>query len=88
MPFTPFTLVVFLGGAPGDQLHAARNLALTAVMRQKMDMIGGDDVIEHTQAIAFPGLKQPLPPALAVSGELEQKFLLMAAVREMPDIAR
>jgi len=51
-------------------------------------MIRRDGVIQHAQAVALPGLKQPVPPALAVPEELEQEFLLVAAVRNMPDVAR
>ena len=36
-PFTPFALVVFLGGSPSDQLHALGNDTLVGVFHQEMN---------------------------------------------------
>ena len=51
-----------------------------------MNMVGRDDVSEHTQPKPFRGLKQPLPPAPAVTREFQEKRTVMTPVREMPDV--
>jgi len=43
----PFALVVFLGSATGNQLHALGNDVRACVFNQKMNVIGCDHVIEH-----------------------------------------
>ena len=50
-----------------------------------LQLIGSDGVIDHAQTIAFLGFKEPSHPCLPVSGKLEQKLLLMAAVGDRPN---
>jgi hypothetical protein len=51
-------------------------------------MIRGQHVVEHTQAEPFLGFEKPLEPSAPVSAKLEQKFLFVAAVRNMPNTSR
>ena len=51
-------------------------------------MIGGHHVIEEAQAEAFPGFKQPVQIPVAVACEFQQKALLMAAMGDVPELAR
>ena len=82
-----FALVEFLGGPSGNQLHALRYHFITGIENQQVDMVRGGDVIQYAKAKALSRLEQPMPPAIPVSGEFEQKFLLVTAVRDMPDVA-
>ena len=43
--------------------------------------------VQTPEAEAFLGLKEPSYPPAAVLGKLEKKFLFVAPVCEMPDIA-
>jgi len=45
-----------------------------------MDMIGGYDVVQHTQSISLFGFIQPMSPTNTVFGKLKEKFLLMTTV--------
>ena len=49
-------------------------------------MVGSNRVVENVEPIALLRLEQPLQPALTVSRELEKKRLLMATVRNVPDL--
>jgi hypothetical protein len=51
-------------------------------------MIGRHHIVEHTQTEAFLSFEKPLQISAAVPGKLEQEFLFVAAVRNMPDTAR
>jgi hypothetical protein len=53
-----------------------------------VNVVGGHHVIEHTQAITLLCLEKPLEITAAVPGKLEQEFLFVAPVRNMPDITR
>jgi hypothetical protein len=53
-----------------------------------MDVIGGNGVIEHPQALALLDFKEPSHACLPVSGKLEQKLFLMAPVGNMPNVTR
>jgi hypothetical protein len=46
-----------------------------------MNVVGGDHVIQHTQAKTFPGFKKQAHPALSIPGKFQQKLLLMTAMR-------
>src|SRR5574341_993635 len=83
---SPSALIVFLGRASRDELHRAGDLASSLIPDQEMNIVGRDDVIEHTQPKPFRGLKQPLPPAPAVTREFQEKRTLMTPVRDMPDV--
>jgi len=45
---------------------------------------GGHRIVEYAQTVALPGLKEPLKPPVAISGELETEFLLMAPMGNLP----
>jgi len=49
-------------------------------------MVGGDNVVQHAQAEALLCLEQPVEPPPAVTGELEKKFFLVAAMGNVPDV--
>jgi hypothetical protein len=51
-----------------------------------VDVIGSDGVVENIQPIALLRLEQPLNPSLPVPRKLEKKLLLMAPVRNVPDL--
>jgi len=85
---TILALIVCSGRAAGDELHAPSNLVVTALAHEKMDVVGGDDVIEHAQAEALPRLAQPAQIAASVTRELEQERPVVAAVRDVPELAR
>jgi len=51
-------------------------------------VIRGHHVVEHAQAKALLCLEKPLEITAAVPGKLEQEFLLVAAVRNMPNTSR
>ncbi len=52
----------------------------------QMDVVGGDDVIQHAQPVPLRGLEEPLPPAPAVARELQEEVALMTPVGDMPDV--
>jgi hypothetical protein len=52
-PLPSFALVVFLSGAAGNQLHTAGDNVWAGVFDQKMDMIAGDNVIQHRRPKRF-----------------------------------
>lgn len=53
-----------------------------------MDVVGSYNIVQDTEAITRPGFEQPVPPATTVFPELQQEFLLVTAVRDVPDISR
>lgn len=81
-------LIELLGGSPGDQLQALWDDIRPVIDHQQMDMIGGDHVVEYTQAKAFLGFKEPGMPAPPVPGEFQKKFLFVATVGNMPHLPR
>ena len=83
-----FALIEFLGSSAGDQLKAAWDDLRTIIDDQKVDMIGGDNIVEYSQTKTFPGLKQPRLPAPSVLGEFQEKFLFVATVSNMPYLPR
>src|SRR5690625_7918820 len=81
-----FAPVVGLGGAPG-KLHASGDLSLPLVRHQQVNMIGRNDVVQHTQSVAFPGFEQPTAPRPPIPKELEQELLPMTTVGDVPGVA-
>jgi hypothetical protein len=47
-------------------------IAPALIMHQQMDVVRGDDVIEHTQNVALFGLEEPRHPAMVVAGEFRR----------------
>ena len=68
---SPFAVVVFLGYASRDQLHAFRYATTLGIANQQVDVVRRDDVIEDRQAIALSRLVQPVTPTCAVPLETE-----------------
>src|SRR5581483_10550749 len=86
--FPPFAPVVFLPSTPGDKLHALGNDLSPGVFDQRMYVIGCDNVIQDAQTEAPSCLKDPMQIAAPIARELQEKFPLMAAMRDVPDMAR
>jgi hypothetical protein len=82
-----FSLVVFLRGAPRNELHALGNNVRACVLDQQVDMIGRDHVIEYAQTKALLGFEKPMEITATITRELQEKFSLMTAVRDMPDVS-
>ena len=84
-----FSLVVLLPATSSHQLHRIRNhIAPFKVIDQQMNMIGGDHVIQHTQAETFPGFEEPANPSLTIPGEFQQKLSLVTTMSEVPNLPR
>ena len=56
-PVAPFALVILLGRAASDELHALSNHVLARVFDQKMNVIRGDHIIEHAKTQALLGFE-------------------------------
>ncbi len=50
-------------------------------------MIGGNNIVEHTEAVSLFGFIEPMAPTFSVPLKLEQKLLLVATVGDVPDAA-
>ena len=84
-PFPVLPLIEFLARPSCSQLNRARNnVSFAVVSYQKVDVIGGDHVVKHTETIALLRLEEPLKVPASVPGKLEQEFFFVAAVRNMP----
>jgi hypothetical protein len=64
-------LVVFLSGAAGNQLYTAGDNVWAGVFGQKMDMVGGDHVIQHRKTEALFGFEYPAQITAPVARELQ-----------------
>lgn len=51
-----------------------------------MNVIRCNHVVEHAQTKTFPGFKKLVDVAATITLKLEEKFSLMAAVCDMPDV--
>ena len=60
------------------------------ILHQNMDRVGGDCVVQNLYLEPLPGLSiSPVSLAnepLAIVGKLQQKFLFVAPVRDVPDV--
>ena len=79
-------VIVVLGGASGDQLHALRNYVLARVLHHEMNMVGGHHVVEHAEPEALFCQKEPAQLTPSILWELEEEGFLMATVREVPNV--
>jgi hypothetical protein len=61
---------------------------MTATARHTWLDIAFDHVIEHAQTEALLRFKEPMQIAVPITGKLEEKFSLMAAVSDVPDVSR
>lgn len=50
-------------------------------------MIGSDGIVENDSSKPLPGLEKPVQPNLPVFGELQQEFLFVTTVGNMPNMA-
>src|SRR5258708_269973 len=82
------SLVVLLGSATGDELHALGDDVCSSVFDQKMNVIGCHNVIEHTKSKALLGFEKPAEITAPIACKLKEKFSLMAAVRDVPNVSR
>ena len=57
LPF--FALIEFLSGSPGAQLNAFWDDIRPAINHQQMIVIGGDHIVEYSQAKTLLGLEEP-----------------------------
>jgi hypothetical protein len=82
-------LVVLLSSTTRRQLNALRdNLSAIAVINEPMDVVGSGHVVEDDQPIPLLSLKEPAEPALAVLGKLQEEFLLVTAMGDVPHMTR
>ena len=87
MPLLP--VVVFLSRAARRQLQAAGDrIGLTLVDHEQMDVIGGDHVIQEMQTLLTARLFQPIQISSSISIESQQEILLVAPMRDVPNLAR
>jgi hypothetical protein len=90
LPKSPATLlarVKLLSDSSLYQLQRARYLVSPLVCAKQVNVIAGGYVIQNGQAIAPFCLKKPVSPAAPVAHEFQEKLSLMAAMRDMPDVA-
>jgi hypothetical protein len=83
-----FALVVFLCGATRDELHALGDDVVSRVFDQQVNVIACLDVIEDAKTEAFLRFEKPMQIASPVACKLQEKFSLMAAMRDVPEMAR
>ena len=70
--FTVSPLIILLAGPPGYELHGLGNdLMIVIDGNQKMDMIGGDHIIQNGQSKSLPGFREPAQSALTVFGKFQ-----------------
>lgn len=83
-----FAAVEFLSRLSRNQLQSSWNHLLVAIDHQQMNVVGSDGVVENIQPKTLLRLEQPLQPALAIPYELQEEFLLMATMGNVPDLSR
>lgn len=72
-------LIVFLPRSPSYQLDRVRNhLSFADISDQKVDVVRGHHIVEHTQPIALLGLEKPPQVSAPVPDEFQKKLLLVA----------
>jgi hypothetical protein len=70
-------------------LNALRdNLSAIAVINEQMDVVGSSHGIEDDQPIPLLSLKETVEPALPVLGKLQEEFLLVTAMHDVPHMTR
>jgi hypothetical protein len=52
-----------------------------------MNVVAGDGVVEHAEAIALAGFVEPGPPAAVVARKSQEELAVMAAVRDVPEVS-
>ena len=53
-----------------------------------MNVIGCHNVIEHTKSKALLGFEKPAEITAPIACKLKEKFSLVAAVRDVPNVSR
>jgi hypothetical protein len=76
--------IVRLPRAAFEELHARCHLAASPIAHHEMHVIAGDDVIQHTQAVAHARLVEPSRPQPPVAAESQQELPAVAAMGEVP----
>jgi hypothetical protein len=70
-------------GAKAREIGAAAHVSLT-----KVDVIGCHYVVERRQAKAFFRLENPVQITTTILCKLQEKFLFLAAMSDVPDVTR
>jgi hypothetical protein len=86
-PLLAFALVIFLRGAPGDELHTLGDDVASSVFDEKVNVIACDYVIEHAQTEPLLRFEKPIQITAAIARKLHEKFSLMTAVGDVTDVA-
>ena len=68
-------------------MDAARNDAVFRVLYEQVNVIGRDHVIQHTQPESLARFVEPAHIVISITGELQEKVPLVAAMSQMPDLA-
>ena len=55
-----FSVVLLLGRAPCDELHALHYNVCASVFNQEMNVVRRNYIIENRQAVTLPRLEQPI----------------------------
>jgi hypothetical protein len=77
----------FLAGPARYQLNGfGYHVSMAIIPDKEMDMVGSYRITEHAETEAFFCFKYPLQIAAAISGEFQEKFLLMTPMRNVPDM--
>jgi hypothetical protein len=85
-PVPILLLIELLSCSPRYQLDGiGDHVSVSVIPDKKMNMIGGDRIIQDAEAIALPRLKQPLEVTAAVAGKFQEEFLLMTPMGDMPN---
>ena len=78
----------FLCGAAGDELHGSgASLPLSSILYRKVDVVGGDRVVQDMEIIALLRFEEPVEPPFAIGGKLEQEILPVAPVGDVPGVS-
>jgi hypothetical protein len=80
-----FPSIIFLGCPAGNQLQRpGYNILVFMTVYQQVNMIRGVRIVQYLQPVPLFRFKQPFSPCAAVFGELQQKFLFVASMGNMP----
>ncbi len=80
-----FSRIVFLAGTPGHQLDHGRDIVFVAIILHQHVHVLCDRIIQNLDPEPFSGLIKPGNESLAIVSKLQQEFLFMASVRDVPD---
>jgi len=88
-PLAISPLIVLLACSTRDQLHCLWDYVFPFIIPfDKMNIVRGYGVVQDGDLKTFLCLKEPLQPSALILRKLQQEFLLVASMRDMPDITR